>query len=85
MKYRSRTDIVLQILQAAESETTKTRIMYEVFLSYAQLKDYLNTLVENGLLEFSEPKKKYRTTAKGLQVIASCHKLNDLSSGSLSA
>ncbi|MGA9172279.1 MAG: winged helix-turn-helix domain-containing protein, partial [Nitrososphaeraceae archaeon] len=40
MKYRSRTDIVGLILEAANGGgATKTRIMYKAFLSYAQLKE----------------------------------------------
>lgn len=44
MKYRSRTDIVSEILEAAQGGTSKTKIMYKAFLSYAQLKEYLAVL-----------------------------------------
>ena len=66
MKYRSRTDIVSQILEAANGGTTKTKIMYKAYLSYAQLKEYLSVLVENGLLEFEKGSQSYKTTSKGL-------------------
>jgi len=49
MKYRSRTDIGSQILEAAENESTRAWIMCEAFLSYAQLKEYLTLLRENRL------------------------------------
>jgi len=39
MKYRSRTEIVSRILDAANGGATKTKIMYKAFLSYAQLKE----------------------------------------------
>ncbi len=65
MKYRSRTDIVSQILEAADGGTTKTKIMYKAYLSYAQLKEYLSVLVENGLLEVEKGSQSYKTTAKG--------------------
>ena len=64
MKYRSRTDITAQILEAANGGVTKTKIMYKAFLSYAQLKEYLSVLVENGLLEYIEGEQVYRTTDK---------------------
>ena len=32
---------------------TRTSIMYEAFLSYAQLKEYLSFLVEKGLIDES--------------------------------
>ncbi len=65
MKYRSRTDITAQILEAANGGVTKTKIMYKAFLSYAQLKEYLTVLMENGLLEYIEGEQIYRTTEKG--------------------
>ncbi|MEO9319508.1 MAG: winged helix-turn-helix domain-containing protein [Nitrososphaera sp.] len=85
MKYRSRTDIVSQILQTGNGGTTKTRIMYSAYLSYAQLKEYLSMLTENGLIEHSKPENKYRTTAKGLQFLEAYGKLNDLTVGPLVA
>jgi predicted transcriptional regulator len=52
MKYRSRTEIVSSILDAANGGATKTKIMYIAFLSYSQLKEYLSILIENNLIEF---------------------------------
>ncbi len=65
MKYRSRTDITAQILEAANGGVTKTKIMYKAFLSYAQLKEYLSVLAENDLLEYVEGEQVYKTTDKG--------------------
>ena len=65
MKYRSRTEIASQILEAGLGRTTKTRIMYKAFLSYAQLNEYLDVLIANGLLEYQQSEGIYRTTAKG--------------------
>ena len=39
MKYRSRTEIVGNILDAANGGATKIKIMYKSFLSYNQLKN----------------------------------------------
>lgn len=65
MKYRSRTEIAAQILEAANGGVTKTRIMYSAFLSYQQLKDYLSVLMENGLIECNRVDQLYKTTDKG--------------------
>ncbi|MFL6455862.1 MAG: winged helix-turn-helix domain-containing protein, partial [Nitrososphaeraceae archaeon] len=54
MKYRSRTDIVGLILEAANGGATKTKIMYKAFLSYAQLKEYLGVLLQNEVLEYED-------------------------------
>ncbi len=65
MKYRSRTDIVAQVLEAANGGATKTKIMYRAFLSYAQLKEYLSVLVANDLLDYNKGEGIYKTTDKG--------------------
>jgi predicted transcriptional regulator len=66
MKYRSRTDIVSQILQVAGgSGVAKTKIMYGAFLSHTQLNQYLDILTTNGLLEFRKGEETYKTTDKG--------------------
>jgi predicted transcriptional regulator len=69
MKYRSRTDIVSQMLEAANGGATKTKIMYSAYLSYAQLKEYLAVLMEGGLIEHQPAEQKYRTTDKGLKFL----------------
>lgn len=79
MKYRSRNDIVSQILQSANGGTTKTKIMYKAYLSYAQLKEYLAALSESGLIEFAQEEKLYRTTAKGMNFIRMYEKMDELS------
>jgi predicted transcriptional regulator len=68
MKYRSRTEIVSNILDAANGGgTTKTKIMYKAFLSYAQLKEYLSVLTENNLIEYRDGTQTFKTTEKGLK------------------
>ena len=67
MKYRSRTEIASLILEAANSGSTKTNIMYKAFLSHAQLKEYLSFLIENGLLEHDKRDQIYKTTDKGFK------------------
>ena len=69
MKYRSRTEIVGNILDAANGGATKTKIMYIAFLSYAQLKEYLTILVENNLIEYLDGIRKFKTTEKGLNYL----------------
>jgi predicted transcriptional regulator len=77
MKYRSRTEIVGQILEAANGGSTKTKIMYNAFLSYAQLKEYLIVLVENNLLEFNQSEHLYETTNKGHKYLKAYRQMSD--------
>ncbi|HJR84331.1 MAG TPA: winged helix-turn-helix domain-containing protein [Nitrososphaeraceae archaeon] len=78
MKYRSRTEIVSMILEAANGGTTKTKIMYKAFLSYAQLKEYLSVLIENNLLEYLEGVQTYKTTEKGLNLLKMHNEIGEL-------
>jgi predicted transcriptional regulator len=66
MRYRSRTDIVAQILEAANGGdgATQAKIMYKAFLSYVQLREYLTLMVENGLLKYYQREQIYKTTEK---------------------
>ena len=78
MKYRSRTDIVGLILEAANGGATKTKIMYKAFLSYAQLKEYLTVLLENDLLEYEEGRQFLRTTEKGIRFLQMYNQLDEM-------
>ena len=69
MKYRSRTEITAMILGTARKETTKIKIMYNAYLSYNQLKEYLSILIENNLLEYFEGARTFKTTEKGLNFL----------------
>ena len=64
-KYRSRTDLIAQILESANVGATKTKIMYKAFLSYGQLREYLAMLVTNELLTHDKLNALYKTTDKG--------------------
>ena len=78
MKYRSRTEIVGNILDAANGKATKTKIMYKAFLSYNQLKDYLSILMKNNLLEYLEGTKTFKTTEKGLNLLKMHNEMAEL-------
>jgi predicted transcriptional regulator len=77
MKYRSRTEICSNILEAANGGTTKTKIMYKAFLSFAQLKDYLALLIENELLSINAD-GIYRTTEKGFRYLQTIEQLGGM-------
>jgi predicted transcriptional regulator len=78
MKYRSRTEIVSMVLEAANGGATKTRIMYKAFLSFAQLREYLSLLIENNLLEYLEGSKTYKTTEKGFNLLKMHNEIGQL-------
>lgn len=78
MKYRSRTEIVSMILEAANGGATKTKIMYKAFLSYAQLKEYLSVLIENNLIEYLEGSHIYKTSEKGFNLLKMHNEIGEL-------
>ena len=70
MKYRSRSEIVSLLLDAANGGgATKTKLMYRAYLSFNQLREYLGLLVENELMEYEEGMRTYRTTEKGIRLL----------------
>jgi predicted transcriptional regulator len=80
MKYRSRSEIVSSILLTAREVEgiTKTKIMYNSYLSFAQLKEYMTLLLENGLLEYMPENNRYRTTEKGVKMLAAWERVNEM-------
>ena len=78
MKYRSSTEIVAMILDAANGGTSKTKIMYIAFLSYGQLKEYLSILIENNLIEYVDGDNKFKTTEKGLNFLKMHNQIEEL-------
>jgi len=79
MKHRSRTEIVCNILDAANGGgATKTKIMYTAFLSYAQLNEYFSILVKNNLIEYLDGTQTFKTTEKGLIYLKTHNEIGEL-------
>ena len=80
MKHRTETEIIALILEAINnnSRATQTRIMYEAFLSYAQLKGYLSTLLVKDLIEYQKEDRFYTITEKGIHFLHVYSQLNQL-------
>jgi predicted transcriptional regulator len=80
--YRTQTEIIAQIPHLVNDQNrtteTQTQIMYKSFLSYAQLKEYLVLLIQNGLLEYLDGTKSYRTTEKGLKFLKMHEQMEEL-------
>lgn len=77
-RYRNRIDIIAQLLDAASSPTTKTKMMYKVMLSYEQLKEYLLMLSSNDLIGYDKPSQRFTTTDKGFQFMQRYEDLSKL-------
>jgi predicted transcriptional regulator len=78
MNYRSSTEIISMILDAANGGATKTKIMYKAMLSYNQLKEYLSLLIENNLIEYRDGNKTFKTTEKGINLLNIHNEMTEL-------
>ena len=67
--YRSRLDIIADILLVASRNAKKTQIMYQANLSYKVLKRYLAEIVEASLIHFEGEKQCYTLTSKGQEFL----------------
>ncbi len=52
--------------------------MYTSFLSYPQIKQFLQFLLEHGLIEHNELNKVYKITAKGFQYLELYKQIDEL-------
>ena len=70
MKNRSRLEIIAMILETnGESGAIQAKIMYKVYLSFLQMKEYLSQIMQNGLIIYDDRAQIYRITDKGLRFL----------------
>ncbi|MBX5326163.1 hypothetical protein HM002_00370 [Candidatus Bathyarchaeota archaeon A05DMB-4] len=72
--------IIAEILDIAKEGTLKTQIMYRANLSFTQLNEYLDLLVNMKLVGLQESGEKiiYKTTPKGLQYLQNYKEIIEL-------
>ena len=79
---RNRIEIIAQILEVvnegSDGGVTKTKIMYKAFLNYAQLKEYMTILTDNGLLSYDVGTQTFKTSKKALRFLKACNQLDQL-------
>jgi len=78
MKYRSRAEIISTVLQAVKKGSTKTKIMYDAYLSYTQLKEYLKYLEENQLISYDNKDHIYNITENGKKFLKAFDEITNL-------
>jgi predicted transcriptional regulator len=77
--YRSKNDIIASILEVANGNRVRiTQIQFKVYLSYTLLKEYLVLLLENGLLEYIEGERAFKTTPKGMQFLHTHNQMSEM-------
>jgi predicted transcriptional regulator len=87
LKNRSRSDIVCQILEAANEDDengegiTLTKIMYNVVLCNEQMKEYLALLIDGDLITCDSTMSTFKTTEKGLTFLQAYNQLDKILKG----
>ncbi|MDP8888732.1 MAG: winged helix-turn-helix domain-containing protein [Thermoproteota archaeon] len=79
MRYRSKIDIISQILEAANGgNATRSKITYKAFINYDQLKENLTALTKKDLLCYNEDTQTFKTTEKGLRFLDTYNQIGDM-------
>jgi len=72
-RYRSRLDIMADVIKITMTGAKKTQIMFKANLSYKLLQIYMRALLEEGLI--SESNGRYVTTDRGKDFLETYQKL----------
>ena len=71
MKNRSRLEIIAMILETiGDSGAIQAKIMYKVYLSFLQMKEYLSQITQHGLIIYDDRAQIYKITDKGRRFLA---------------
>ena len=69
MGYRSRFDIIADMLNVASARAKKTQIMYQANLSYRLLQKYLGEVKRSSLVVYERKGRVYVLTDKGREFL----------------
>ena len=81
MKHRTQEEItalILKVIANSSNGTTQTIIMYKAYLTFAQLKRFLSSLLEKGIIDYQKEDQLYRITEKGMHLLQVYNQLSDL-------
>lgn len=78
-KYRNKFEIASAILRVVmDGDSTKTKLMYGSFLSFAQINEYLRFLLANELIKKEAGTRAYTLTEKGLSFLRVYEELSSM-------
>jgi predicted transcriptional regulator len=86
LKHRTKEEITALILEAIvhTNRATQTIIMYKAYLTHVQLKQFLSSLSEKGLIEYHKEDRLYTITEKGMHFSQVYNQLNQLQTSNMS-
>jgi predicted transcriptional regulator len=85
LKHRSKEEITALVLEAIVNtdRPTQTMIMYKAYLTHVQLKQFLASLIEKGLIEYHNLERIYTITEKGMHFLEVYNQLNQLQTSNM--
>ena len=79
LKHRSRSEIISSILEVTNGNKVRvTEIQFKTYLSYNILKEYLVHLLQCDLIEYIEGERAFKTTPKGMQVLMTYNRMDEM-------
>jgi len=77
--HRDKFDIIVSILGTANgNEVKQSEILVSAKITHSLFKEYLSFLCQNGLIEYMQLQRAYRTTTKGIRFLSICDKMRTL-------
>jgi predicted transcriptional regulator len=64
-----------EILKLAREDQKMTHLMYQTYISYPMVRDYLQFMVNRGLLDYDKENQVYRITQSGVDFLKQLKKL----------
>ena len=85
MKHRSKEEIAALVLEAIvnTNRPTQTMIMYKAYLTHVQLKEFLASLTEKGLIEYHNLERIYTIREKGMHFLEVYNQFNQLQTSNI--
>jgi predicted transcriptional regulator len=85
LKHRGKEEITALVLEAIVNtdRPTQTMIMYKACLTHVQLKQFLASLIEKGLIEYHNLERIYTITEKGMHFLEVYNQLNQLQTSNM--
>jgi predicted transcriptional regulator len=85
LKHRGKEEITALVLEAIVNtdRPTQTMIMYKAYLTHVQLKQFLASLIEKGLIEYHNLERIYTITEKGMHFLEVYNQLNQLQTSNM--
>ena len=78
---RSNIEIIADMLKVGENGAGKTKIMYNVNMSYSQIQKYLGFLISHGFItkmKMGNPSVTYHVTESGLKLLKSIDSVREM-------